>query len=227
MTQWLLTLVVLYFLVGLLSKLFRSSINSKYGKRFSSSDAFLFYLLVLVSAVMRANGKVLRSELNYVKQFFVQHFGVQKTRESLRILRDLLQQNLPLEEACYRVSGLDEFSKLQLLTFLFAIAHADGVIDEKELSILQRVCQLIGLTSADFTATRALFLKNTNWAYDVLEITPTATDEEVKKAFRNMAIKHHPDKVAHQGESVQKVAVEKMKQINDAYNTIRKQRGIS
>ena len=63
-------------------------------------------------------------------------------------------------------------------------------------------------------------------AYKVLEVSPDATDDEVKKAYRKLALKHHPDRVASLGEDVQKAAEEKFKNINDAYERIRKARGM-
>ncbi len=192
-----------------------------------SNNPFLYSLLVLTAEILRANGKVLRAELDFVKRFYVANFGIETTREALIQLKELLKQNLPLNEAAAKVSLLDYSSKLQLLHFLFGIAQADGYIDNEELNVLERIARLIGLTQADFTSAKALFVKNNHWAYDVLEISPEATDEETKKAFRNMAIKHHPDKVAHQGEAVQKAAAEKMKRINEAYEYIKKQRGMN
>ena len=63
-------------------------------------------------------------------------------------------------------------------------------------------------------------------AYQILEITSTATNEEVKKAYRKMAIENHPDKVGHLGEDIRKAAEEKFTQINVAYEKIKKQRGM-
>lgn len=63
-------------------------------------------------------------------------------------------------------------------------------------------------------------------AYKILEIEPSATDSEIKKAYRKMAVKYHPDKVAHLGKEIQKTAEEKFKAVSDAYSEIKKKRNI-
>jgi len=69
-----------------------------------------------------------------------------------------------------------------------------------------------------------MFVRDSKSDYKVLEISSDATDEEVKKAYRKMANKYHPDKVSHLGDELQKLAEEKFKSVNDAYQTIKKQR---
>ena len=61
----------------------------------------------------------------------------------------------------------------------------------------------------------------------VLEISPSATDDEVRTAYRRMAMKNHPDKVATLGPDVQKAAAEKFRQIQEAYDAIKKERGMN
>jgi DnaJ like chaperone protein len=84
----------------------------------------------------------------------------------------------------------------------------------------------MGISEKDFESIKAMFFKDTKSAYKILEITPDASDEELKKAYRKMAIKYHPDKVSHLGEDVQKAAKEKFQQLNAAYEAIKKERGL-
>ena len=72
-----------------------------------------------------------------------------------------------------------------------------------------------------------MYYKDSDSAYAVLEISPDATDEEVKSAYRRMAMKNHPDKVATLGPEVQKAAEEKFRKVQEAYETIKKQRGMN
>ena len=72
-----------------------------------------------------------------------------------------------------------------------------------------------------------MFAKDESANYKILEITKSVSNPEVKKAYRKMANKYHPDKVAHLGNDLQKLAEEKFKSVNDAYHQIKKDRGMS
>ena len=83
------------------------------------------------------------------------------------------------------------------------------------------------ISASDFDSIKGMFFKDTASAYKVLEVEPDASIEEIKKAYRAMAVKHHPDKVQHLGEDFQNAAQEKIKSINAAYDKIKKQKGFN
>jgi len=185
-------------------------------------------LLVLVAALMKADGKTMKSELDYVKDFFIRNFGIQSANEALRLLRDLLQQNIPVTDVCHQIqSNMDYASLLQLMHFLWGIAQSDGEIHESEVKLIAHIAVNLGIKSNDYESIKAMFLKNTDSSYKILEIEPTATDDEVKQAYRKMAKKYHPDKVSYLGEDFQKDAKEKFQKVNLAYEEIKKQRNIA
>jgi DnaJ like chaperone protein len=189
---------------------------------------FKVSLLVLIAAVMKADGKVVKSELNVVKQFLVQQFGEDGALEALQILKKLLEQNYPVHEVSAQIgANLNYSAKLELLHLLFAVAQADAEIDSAELAVIQQIAHYTGISPIDFNSIKALFDKtiDTDWAYKALEIEPSATDEEIKKAYRRMAMKYHPDKVTNLGEDIRKSATEKFKAINSAYEELKKRRG--
>jgi DnaJ like chaperone protein len=185
-------------------------------------------LLVLVAAVMKADGKPMKSELHYVKDFFIRNFGYESANEALTLLRDLLQQNIPVTDVCHQIQrNMDHASRLQLLHFLFGIAQADGTIHDEELKLITHISQNLGISNKDFESIQSMFVKNVDASYKILEIEPTATDEEIKKAYRRMAIKYHPDKVSYLGEEFQLSAKEKFQKVNEAYEEIRKLRNFA
>jgi DnaJ like chaperone protein len=193
----------------------------------TTQGGYIMSLLVLVSAVMKADGKVLKSELDYTKQFFVRSFGTEAAGEALKILRDLLNQNIPVTEVCLQIRrNMDHASRLQLLHFLFGIAAADGQIHESEHQLITHIAQQMGISEKDYQSIESMFVANTDAAYKILEVEPAATDDELKKAFRKMALKYHPDKVHYLGDDIQKVANDKFQKVNEAWETIKKQRGI-
>lgn len=193
----------------------------------TTPGAFGVSLVVLIAAVMKVDGKVVKSELEYVRQFFIRQFGRESAAEATRMLRDLLKQEIPLRDVCRQIqNSMDYSSRLQLLHLLFNVSLADGMIHPSELDLVDRISQNLGISAADFQSIRNMFVPETDSSYKILEIDRTATDEEVKKAFRKMAMKYHPDKVSHLGEDYGKSAAEKFKKVNEAYDKIKKERNI-
>ena len=177
---------------------------------------------------MKADNQLKKSELEYVKTFFTRQFGAEYTRERMLLFREILKQDYSAQEVCYQVkSNLDYSSRLELLHLLFGLAKADGELHPNEISFIERVSGWLDIKVPDFVSIKAMFVKDKIAAYKILEIDVTASDEEVKKAFRRMAVKYHPDKVEHLGPDFRKDAEEKFKKINEAYEIVKKERGIN
>lgn len=194
----------------------------------TTTGSFAMTMLVLVAAVMKADGRVLKSELNYVKKYFVQSFGEESAAEAIKMLHDIINQNIPVQAVGLQIKqNLDYSSRLQLLHLLFGVAQADGKVDLSELNTIASIAGYMGVSSKDFESIKSMFVADVDSAYKILEIEKTATDEEVKKAYRKMAVKFHPDKVSHLGDDFQKQAKEKFQKVNEAYEKIKKERGIN
>jgi len=185
-------------------------------------------LLVLVAAVMKADGKIVRSELDYVKHFFIRQFGQESAKQALLTLKDILKQDIPVRDVCLQIKGnMDYASRLQLLHLLFNISLADTVIHPSEIQIIEQISSYLGVGSSDFLSIKNMFIPETDSSYKILEIERSATDEEIKKAYRKMALKYHPDKVSHLGDDIRKSADEKFSRVNEAYNKIKKERNLN
>ncbi|MDD4373125.1 MAG: TerB family tellurite resistance protein [Bacteroidales bacterium] len=186
---------------------------------------FKISLLVLSAAVMKADGNVRKSELDYVKRFFISNFGQSSAEESILMLREILKQDINIQEVSRQIEQfMDYSSRLQLLHYLFGIAQADGQLPPKEVNTISTIAAYLGIGLSDFDAIKAMFVKDSNSAYKILEIQPEASDTEVKKAYHEMARKFHPDKVNHLGEDVRKAAEAKFKEVTAAYEHIKKER---
>lgn len=202
-------------------------VNSTRREYQSTPNDFGASLLVLVAAVMKADGKVLKSELDFAKNFFNKQFGSKKTKQHLLVLRELLKKDIPLQDVCLQIKTYTMYpARLQLMHLLFGVAGADGEIHLSELQIIEQIASYLGIRQADYFSIKAMFLKEANSDYKILEISKNATEEEVKKAYRKMAVKYHPDKVSHMGEEYKKSATEKFQKTKDAYENIKKQRGM-
>jgi DnaJ like chaperone protein len=192
------------------------------------SGDFGVSLLILAAAIMKADNRIMRSELDYVKKFFLQNFGEKETLERMHLLREIIKQDIPIIDVCQQIREyMDYSSRLELLHFLWGIAGADGKFDSNETILLENIARYFGISIQDATSIKAMFIKATDSAYKILEISQDATDEEIKKAYRKMALKYHPDRLEHLGDDVKKDANNKFQKINEAYETIKKERNIA
>ncbi len=239
---------ILGFIVGsgvdnyqVLKRQFQAQTGGGGGRQFSAEELFNMYqqrsttssdvpnmLIALSAAVMKADGKVLRSELDYVKAFFAQQFGPQFNQQHLQTLKKYLDSgNVPLAKICQDIRvRMQPPVRVQLLHYLFGIAKADGDVSPAEIRVIQQISDMMGISNVDFESVKNMFYRDVNSDYKVLGVEESATDDEVKKAYRKMAIKFHPDKVAQMGEEYQKGAKEKFQTIADSYEAIKKRRGM-
>lgn len=227
------------YIFAILAFLVASMFGGKSRRRKGGQDPFEFYrqrssmsdvatmLMALSAAVMKADGKVLKAELDYVKSFFSQQFGNQFTSEHLKVLKKFLDaKNIPIDQICNDIrKRMPTEVRVQLVHYMFGIAKADGNVDESEMKVIQNIAQKLGVSQTDFESLKNMFYRDVNSDYKILGIDPSAMDNDVKKAYRKMAISHHPDKVASMGEEYQKGAQEKFMKIQEAYENIKKNRG--
>ena len=180
--------------------------------------------LVLIACVMKADGRVLKSEVNFIKPYLIKLYGEEGAKQALQLLKKLLEQEIDYIAVCNQIKQHINYStRLELVHLLLELAHVDEQYAEAERTMLLRIAANLGVSQYDYNSLEALYKKtqDPNWAYAVLEIEPTASDEEVKKAYRRMAMKYHPDKVATAGEEIKQKATEKFRAVNEAYEHIK------
>ncbi len=200
--------------------------HENYNSRTTASD-FAMVILVLFAKVMKADGKLLKSELDYIKKFLIRQFGLQRAREYMKVLKDILKQDYPIRDVCIQVKkSMDHSSRLEIIHVLFGLSASDGEIHPSEISVIRTIANYLNINKNDFESLKAIFSKDDDASYRILEISNDASDSEIKKAFRKMANKYHPDKVSHLGKEMQKNAEEKFKAVNDAYQKIKSARGL-
>ena len=215
-------------------------------------------LLVLIAAVMKADGQVKRSELDYVKQFLSKNYDGTEARDMLIMLRDIVKRNIPVHDVCQQIKvNTDYTTRYHMVDFLCGLAEVDGDFDMKEHNVIRTIVVGLGINAADFASIYARHATTRrSWSdytessrsdsgynngrqqsyartdnsgrdpYKILGIDSTATDQEVKKAYRRLAMKYHPDRVETMGEEIKRNAEQQFKIINEAYETICRARGI-
>ncbi len=211
-------------------------------QQFTAEDFFNFYqqqranagndvptmLMALSAAVMRADGKVLKAELDYVKAFFNQQFGPQFSQHHLQTLKRFLDSgDIPLQRITQDIRmRMAPEVRTQLVHYMFGIAKADGSVSESELNVIRQIADMLGVSAGDFNSLKNMFYRDVNSDYAILGVESSASDDEIKRAYRQMAIRFHPDKVSQMGEEYQQGAKEKFQKIQEAYEAIKKSRGI-
>lgn len=202
-------------------------------------NSFLFSMLVMASYVIRADGRIMHSEMEFVRRFLRTNFGEDAVNEGQQILLNLFDEQKRMDAAnpyAFRntihecgaqiAANLTYSERLQLLDFLVKISQSDGKVCQQEIEALKEVAQAMQLSEKEVESMLNLGGDSLADAYKVLEIDPSATDEEVRAAYRRLALKHHPDRVATLGEDIRKAAEEKFQNINNAKERIYKARGM-
>lgn len=202
-----------------------------FDKKVDNQKGYEISLLILSSMVIKSDGKVLKTELNYVKQFFTKTFGLQRANEYFKIFNTLNKQDLNsrLRQVCLQINThVNHSSRLEIIHFLFGIAASDNEIHLKEIETIKRISNYMNINSYDFESIKSMLLSKKSadsekW-YKILGVNKNATDSEVKKAYRKMALKYHPDKLTGVSEDIKKLATQKFQAVKEAYEQINKER---
>ena len=199
-------------------------------------NSFLFSMLVLSSYIIKADGKVMHSEMEVVRNMLRQNFGNVAQQQGEEILRRLFDEQKrvgayqfrqTVMQCCQQISmNMDYAQRLQLLNFLVIISQADGRVDASEVTAMKECVQWMQMSADEVDSMLGLGKDDLDSAYRVLGVSPNASDDELKRAYRKLALEHHPDKVAALGEDIRKVAEKKFQEINAAKDKIWKARGL-
>tara|TARA_X000001036_G_C20508975_1_gene737194 strand:+ start:176 stop:886 length:711 start_codon:yes stop_codon:yes gene_type:complete len=193
------------------------------------AKAYELSLLILSSLVIRSDGKVQKVELDYVKNFFINTFGIQKANKYFAIFNKLNKQTLTnqLRPVCQQLNAyVNHSSRLQIVHFLFGVSASDNEIHPSELEIINKIANYLNINSCDFESIKSMFLNQGNtknsmgkW-YAILEVDKNSSMEEIKKAHRKMVRKYHPDRLQGVSEDIVKLAEEKFLLVQKAYENI-------
>lgn len=204
-------------------------------------NSFLFSMLVLSSYIIKADGKIMHSEMNCVRNFLHNNFGEQAVQQGEDILLKLFEMQKQqgattfketIRKSCVEISfHMNIGQRLQLLDYLIIIAKVDGTVSPEEVYALKEVATYLGLSAQDVDSMLNMEASSNQQigldeAYKILGISPNATNDEVKAAYRKMALKHHPDRVSTLGDDVREAAEKKFQEINNAKERIYKARGL-
>ena len=182
-------------------------------------------LLILIAAVMKVDGPVVKSELEYAKQFLKLNYGEKETPKALALLNKIRKLDDSPDKACtYVHHHLDQSSKLQLIHFLYNLANIDGTASDAEQQLLKRITNTLRVNISDDRALGRgdVREKEIIMAYATLGIDRNDSIIDIKKAYRTLANKCHPDKVAFLDENQKQNAKDQFQRLAGAYEIIKK-----
>ena len=212
--------------------------NRRYSNTGTSEDLSVA-LVVLMSAVMKADNEVKKSELDFVKRFLRSNYGDEEAKGLLLKLRELNSKDIPLADVCRQIKqNTDYTTRYHMFDFLYGIAGSDGEVAESEISVLRTISNYLGINSQDYLSIHNRHVTGRDYSsssrggttnkdpYKVLGLDKNASDEDIKKAYRRLAMKYHPDRVEGLGDEVRRNAEAQFREINEAYETLKILRGI-
>jgi DnaJ like chaperone protein len=194
----------------------------------ATSGDFEISLLILASVVIKADGRVDQRELDYVRMHFVKMYGKERANHAFKLFKGIIKRQISTRQVCLQIRQyMSHSSRLQLIHFLFGIAQADGTVTSSEENEIRKIASYLYINEYDYNSIKAMFFDESDSAYKILEISKSATDDEVKKAYRKMAKKYHPDRLQNVGKEHVEGAKEKFQKIQAAYEKIKVERGMS
>lgn len=206
---------------------YQRRINTSSTETNTQSGDFEISLLVLASIVIKSDGKVDQRELDFVRSQFLNMYGKQRANNAFRLFKEIVKKKVSARQVCMQIrEHMSHASRLQLLHFLFGIAKADEFVTEKEVEEIRKIAGYLYINQHDYESIKAMFYDASDNAYKILEIDKTASNDEVKTAYRKMVKKYHPDKLRDLGDEHLQGAKEKFQSIQDAYEKIKNERGI-
>lgn len=193
----------------------------------TQSGDFEMSLLVLASIVIKSDGKVDQRELDFVRSQFLSMYGKQRANNAFKLFKGIVKKQISARQVCIQIrENMSHASRLQLIHFLFGIAKADEFVVEKEVEEIRKIAGYLYINQNDFESIKAMFYNASENAYKILEIDKSVSDDQVKRAYRKMVKKYHPDKLRDLGEEHLTGAKEKFQSIQDAYEKIKNERGM-
>lgn len=201
-----------------------------------SHNRFVWLLVQILVHIAKIDGQVSRDEVQTIQNFFQQHLRYSQTQ--MLWIKDLVKEavssttNLEALLAEFKTTFAYE-PRLILLELVYQVLYTKSAVPAAELQIARNIAQYLEISTYDQRTIEAKYhYRSQQYAnrqqdqeaqqYAVLGLESGAGEEEIKRAYRKLSMQYHPDKVAHLGTEFQKVAEEKMKEINAAYDFFKK-----
>ncbi|HAB31516.1 MAG TPA: molecular chaperone DjlA [Cryomorphaceae bacterium] len=210
-----------------LSDLFTETPGTKSRPHQRGEQDFHASLLILASVVIKADGQVDERELSFVREHFKRWFGEEKAQSSFKAFKKVVQEKPAITQICQQVRRhMSLQGRIQVVAFLFGLAHSDGTMTPEERQQIARIAGYLGIHPQDFQRLEAVHKPSGPSPFEVLGVSADVSERDLKKTYRSLVKKYHPDALQGMGEDVVKEAEATFRKIQSAYEAICKQRGI-
>ena len=201
------------------------STSNKYSMTANTSE-FETNLLLLAATVIKADGKVVREETGFVRDFLVTNFTEEHIDEKMAILHHCIDRNYDPRKACDDIRIASKPStRTQIIHFLFDIAISDTTLDKRETDIIFVIAGWLNVNDIEFRKIKAAYAAEVT-RYHIFGLAHNATFDEIKASYRKLVLEYHPDRNAHLSAAELKARADKFRKIQEAFNQIRSDRGL-
>ncbi len=204
-------------------------------------------LVALMAKVAKADGSVCELEAQMLKHTFTdisRHFeNNMEIREKLKEIyskeKESFDNTIVICEKLYKITKYDYNKRVKIMEYLLNLAFIDKEFSQTEAMITEDISNALKIKQIDFenlvNRFESFYKEQKNnqavsleKAYDILETNPNDDESTLKKNYRKLVKKHHPDIIAGQGanKNIIDEATRKLQEINEAYELIKKERNI-
>ncbi|MBI5557911.1 MAG: DnaJ domain-containing protein [Deltaproteobacteria bacterium] len=193
---------------------------------------FVALLVQILVKIAQFDGNVTREELQTIKNFFRSHLHYTQNQMFWvnELIKDAIQNTESLEASLEQFKSSFAYEpRLILVELVYQVIFSNDRVSDQDLELARNIAEYLELSPYDLQTIQSRYVHRRHAAvyqernyYDVLGLNSDANFEEIKKAYRKLSMKYHPDKVGHLGEEFKGVAEEKMKEINAAYQHLKK-----
>ena len=238
----LLVFIILFLLLGSIAAFWaftyyvRRQISAYEKSQTETHNTFVYLLVNILVKIAQVDGKVTRDEVKTIRHFF--QYNLHYSQNQLFWIKELIKE--ALASGLSLDSLLQEFRqkfayepRLILLELIYQVLYSNEEVSQAELQLAENIGNYLGISPYDQRSIAARYKAGFRAAaqpeevvedkyYAILGLSPGASFTEIKAAYRKLSMQYHPDKVGHLGEEFKKVAEEKMKEIHNAYEFLKR-----
>ncbi len=215
----------------------KRQVNAYEESQTETHNTFVFLLVNILVKIAQVDGKVTRDEVRTIRHFF--QYNLHYSQNQLYWVKELIKEALGSTASIELL--LQEFRqkfayqpRLILLELIYQVLYSNEKVSDEELRLARNIAEFLEISAYDQRSTEARYRAGYRGGaagpgeigedkyYAILGLSPGADFSEIKAAYRKLSMKYHPDKVGHLGTEFKKVAEEKMKEINNAYEYLKR-----